>query len=53
MKTEHLQKEMDVRSFLDPPRSQAIYGSLVETFEPYSRHYTMVLCCYFSKVYVY
>ncbi len=22
------------------PRSQAIYGSLVETFEPYPRHYT-------------
>ena len=23
------------------PRSQAIYGSLVETFGPYSQHYTM------------
>ena len=31
------------------PRSQAIYGSLVETFEPYPRHYTTYSDLFNSK----
>lgn len=29
--------------FKHAPRSQAVYGSLVETFGPYSQHYTKII----------
>jgi len=34
------------------PRSQAIYGSSVETFGPYPQHYTMQIYKFFNTFFI-